>query len=165
MPVGETVFSPFYGMYDCSDSAVYGTVAAFNATDISETLATFHGKVQAGRYYMSVEGFAYLDIETMLDTEALIIAVDSYTGELFFNRLTGLNITLLNAMLWLWTTTVTLWYIVVTSAIPLLPPYAPSASALTPPSATIPTMAHVYHQPDTQVHIDGRQRMRQPVDD
>ncbi len=84
-------FSPFYGMYDYSDSAVYGTVTACSATDITETSATLHGDVQAGRRSMSVVGFAYLSIDAPLGTEASTIVVGPYTGEPFSYRLTGLQ--------------------------------------------------------------------------
>lgn len=84
-------FSPFYGMYDYSDSAVYGMVTACSVTDISTHSATLHGDIQVGRSSVSRVGFEYLKLDAPLGTEASTIIYGPYTGDPFSCHLTGLQ--------------------------------------------------------------------------
>lgn len=84
-------FSPYYGQYDYSDSAVYGYVTESSVSDITENSATLHGNVQAGRRSISVVGFAYLRADAPWGTEASTVVFGPYTGDPFSYRLTGLQ--------------------------------------------------------------------------
>ncbi len=84
-------FSPYYGQYDYSDSAVYGYVTESSVSDITENSATLHGNVQAGRRSISVVGFSYLRADAPWGTEASTVVFGPYTGDPFSYRLTGLQ--------------------------------------------------------------------------